>query len=502
LAESGQRSIDTGSLGLAAPGGGALGGAARPAFPSARPVSTEIVRGLIQLIDPAIAALCALLAYQGYLGGEHDELTGLYAFAIGMGVLLQVVIFNIAELYRFKSFSHLFMQMRRVALGWTLVFAILIALAFFAKSADQFSRGWLTIWYFTGLGGLMGCRVLLYVMFSRWARQGRVQRRAVIIGAGEDGHRLLQELQRSAETEIAVTGFFDDRSERVANRPNGYPKLGRIDDVVAYVRANRIDLILVALPMQAETRILEILQKLSVLPVDIRLGLPTTLRFSRPSYSFVGNVPMLNMLDKPMGDWGYVVKTIEDKAISAVLLLLALPLMLMIAAAIKLDSRGPVFFRQQRYGFNNELIQVYKFRSLYHNRQDIQAEKLVTRNDPRVTRVGAFLRKTSLDELPQFINVLTGQMSIVGPRAHALRAKAGEDLYEDVVDGYFARHRVKPGITGWAQVNGWRGETDTPEKIHKRIEHDLYYIENWSLGFDLKIILMTPLEVFRLDRAY
>jgi exopolysaccharide biosynthesis polyprenyl glycosylphosphotransferase len=171
--------------------------------------------------------------------------------------------------------------------------------------------------------------------------------------------------------------------------------------------------------------------------------------------------------------------------------LIALPIMALAAIAIKLESKGPILFKQQRYGFNNQLIEVYKFRSMYTEMTDANAEQLTTRDDPRVTRVGAFLRRTSLDELPQLLNVLKGEMSVVGPRPHATRAKAAGKLYEDVVDGYAIRHKVKPGITGWAQVNGWRGNTDTEGDIMGRLEHDFYYIENWSVMFDLYIILRT-----------
>jgi lipopolysaccharide/colanic/teichoic acid biosynthesis glycosyltransferase len=161
-----------------------------------------------------------------------------------------------------------------------------------------------------------------------------------------------------------------------------------------------------------------------------------------------------------------------------------------------------VIFRQKRFGFNNELIEVYKFRSMYNHLSDAMAQRLVIRDDPRVTRVGRFIRKTSIDELPQLFNVLQGSLSLVGPRPHATQAKAAERLYEQVVEGYFARHRVKPGITGWAQINGWRGETDTQEKIQKRVEYDLYYIENWSVLFDLYIVLMTPIALLKSENAY
>jgi exopolysaccharide biosynthesis polyprenyl glycosylphosphotransferase len=196
-------------------------------------------------------------------------------------------------------------------------------------------------------------------------------------------------------------------------------------------------------------------------------------------------------------------KWLFDKIIGSLILIAALPIMALVALAIKLDSRGPVLFKQNRYGFNNDLISVYKFRSMYTDKTDVSASNLVTKDDPRVTRVGRFIRKASLDELPQLFNVVfKGNLSLVGPRPHAVNAKAEARLYAEAVDGYFARHRVKPGITGWAQINGWRGETDTHEKIQKRVEHDLYYIENWSVLLDLQILARTPVSLLKTENAY
>jgi exopolysaccharide biosynthesis polyprenyl glycosylphosphotransferase len=241
-----------------------------------------------------------------------------------------------------------------------------------------------------------------------------------------------------------------------------------------------------------------------VLPVDIRLSAHTNrLRFRPRSYSYLGKVPTLDVFEAPITDWDLVMKWLFDHVVGALILLTALPLMAMVALAIKLDSPGPILFRQKRFGFNNERIDVFKFRSLYHHQADPAASKVVTKDDPRVTRVGRFIRKTSLDELPQLFNVVfTGNLSLVGPRPHAIHAKAAEHLYDEAVDGYFARHRVKPGITGWAQIHGWRGETDSKEKIQRRVEHDLYYIENWSLMLDIYILLRTPFAVFNMQNAY
>ncbi|MCP5364269.1 MAG: exopolysaccharide biosynthesis polyprenyl glycosylphosphotransferase [Hyphomicrobiales bacterium] len=204
----------------------------------------------------------------------------------------------------------------------------------------------------------------------------------------------------------------------------------------------------------------------------------------------------------PLTGWSGLVKLLEDKCVAGIVLPLFAPIMLLVALAIKVESPGPVLFRQKRYGFNNKLIEVWKFRSMYHHLRDEHASTLASRGDSRITRVGAFIRRTSLDELPQLINVLKGDMSIVGPRPHALKAKAGGRLYQEVVTEYAVRHKVKPGLTGWAQVNGWRGETEVEEQIIRRVEYDLYYIENWSLCLDIKILLMTAVCGWTGQNAY
>jgi exopolysaccharide biosynthesis polyprenyl glycosylphosphotransferase len=216
----------------------------------------------------------------------------------------------------------------------------------------------------------------------------------------------------------------------------------------------------------------------------------------------LAGLPLVTVARLPLRGWAAVAKGIEDRLIAAAILVLIAPLLAVIAVLIKLDSPGPVLFSQNRYGWNNEPIRILKFRTLHHHANDKAAGTLVTRNDSRVTRLGGLLRRTSLDELPQFINVLRGEMSIVGPRPHAAAAKAGGLLYDEAVEYYHARHRVKPGITGWAQVNGWRGETRTVEQIKARVDHDLYYIDHWSLAFDLRIIVKTVLCGFVGRQAY
>jgi Undecaprenyl-phosphate glucose phosphotransferase len=284
----------------------------------------------------------------------------------------------------------------------------------------------------------------------------------------------------------------------------GYPKLGKVADLIAFARRTQVDLVIVSMPLSAEKRVLAMLTQLWVLPIDIRLSAHMSkLKFTHSAYSYVGDVAVFDMADRPISDWNLVFKWVFDKMVALVALIVLSPVMLATAIAIKLESRGPVFFTQNRHGFNNELIKIYKFRSMRTDMADAGAARLVTRNDPRVTRVGKFIRKTSIDELPQLFNVLKGELSIVGPRPHALQAKAANQLYYEAVEGYFARHRVKPGMTGWAQISGWRGETDTIDKIMQRVNHDLYYIEHWSILFDLYIVLMTPVSLIaKNENAY
>ena len=239
------------------------------------------------------------------------------------------------------------------------------------------------------------------------------------------------------------------------------------------------------------------------LPVDIRIsGNASSLKLNSRAYTYLGNLPLLSVFDRPLKGWSLFQKEAVDRVLALIAIIVLAPVMAAVALAVKFESKGPVIFKQKRYGFNNELIEIYKFRSMYAESGDATASKLVSRNDPRVTRVGRFIRKSSLDELPQLFNVLKGQLSLVGPRPHATQAKAAEALYEKVVDGYFARHRVRPGITGWAQINGWRGETDTRDKIEKRVKHDLEYIDQWSLLFDFYIIIRTPFALLKSENAY
>ena len=467
-----------------------------------------VVTGTIRVAEFVIVACLGYGIFAAYLGGPsaYEGYTGyaLYGFAIITASAASVLSFQAFHLYDLSVLSSITRQLARIAAAWTLVFAMLTAIAFFMKLGIEYSRIWIASWYLIGLFTLTFFRAVLAAKIKSWAREGRLNRRAVIVGGGQPAYDLIKALEASSDTNIRIYGVFDDRGDdRIDKRIAGYPKLGNLDELVEFGRKMRLDLLIVTLPITAENRLLQMLKKLWILPVDICLSAHTNkLRFRPRAYSYIGNVPFIDVQDRPIADWDGVLKWGFDKIVASLILLAALPVMALVALAIKLDSRGPVFFKQNRYGFNNELIGVYKFRSMYTDQADQDASKLVTRDDSRVTPVGRFIRKTSLDELPQLLNVLKGELSLVGPRPHAVKAKAANALYDQVVDSYFARHRVKPGITGWAQINGWRGETDTKDKIERRVEHDLYYIENWSVWFDLYIVIKTPFSLLNSGNAY
>ncbi|HEX2215792.1 MAG TPA: undecaprenyl-phosphate glucose phosphotransferase [Xanthobacteraceae bacterium] len=475
--------------------------AAQPVAPAYPPI---VLAGFVRMLEFGLIVAVGLTVYFAYVVPEYG-FSSYYLVAIGVIASISVLAFQAADIYHVPAFRSAAGQMIRLVPAWTVVFFIATAIAFFAKFEGMFSRVWLASYYGGGLVILCGFRIGLASLVRHWTKEGRLERRAVVVGGGEAGEALITSLGSQPDSDVHVIGLFDDRGEdRSPPVCAGLAKLGSVDDLVEFARRTRIDLVLFSLPISAESRILQMLKKLWVLPVDIRLSAHSNkLRFRPRAYSYIGNLPMLDVFDKPITDWDVVMKWLFDKIVGGAILLAAAPVMLLTALAIKLDSRGPVFFKQKRYGFNNELIEVYKFRSMYVDQCDATAAKLVTKGDRRVTRVGRFIRKTSLDELPQLINVVfKGNLSLVGPRPHALHAKAEDRLYDEAVDGYFARHRVKPGITGWAQVNGWRGETDTQEKIQRRVEHDLYYIENWSFIFDFYILAKTPFALAKSENAY
>jgi Undecaprenyl-phosphate glucose phosphotransferase len=475
--------------------------AAEYAPPAYSPI---VVAGIVRMIEFSLIGLIGLAVYCIYVMPAYG-FGWYYPTAIAGVATFSVLAFQTCDIYHVPAFRSRGSQYIRLISAWSVVFLLLSSVSFFGKLHDMASRVWLVAYYVIGMATLVGFRIVLSGIIRHWTREGRLTRRTVVVGGGELGEALVSQFKNQRDSDVRIIGLFDDRNDgRSPNACAGQSKLGTVDDLVEFGRRTRVDLVIFSLPIAAEARLLQMLRKLWVLPVDIRLAAHTNkLRFRPRSYSYLGDVPVLDVFDRPIADWDVVMKWLFDKIAGGFVLLLAAPLMALIALAIKLDSPGRVIFKQKRYGFNNELIEVYKFRTMYADKLDANASRLVTKDDPRVTPLGRILRKASLDELPQLYNVVfKGNLSLVGPRPHAVNAKAEQRLYDDAVDGYFARHRVKPGITGWAQINGWRGETDTSEKIQNRVEHDLYYIENWSLLFDLYILARTPFALLNTERAY
>ncbi|MFH1793842.1 MAG: undecaprenyl-phosphate glucose phosphotransferase [Pseudomonadota bacterium] len=466
-------------------------------------MSPVMVSGTLRIVEFALLAVSGLILH-GMLIGYSTHLVWHYPTIALVGSLLTVILLEFSECYQMTALRSPLSHAGKIILVWAGVFALLAITGFLFKVSSDFSRLWFGTWFATGLVLMFSLRFVMAIQIRRWARNGRMERRAVIVGGGKSAEALIRSIEAQPHNDIRICGIFDDRDDtRSPPVVAGYPKLGNVAELIEFARIARIDMLIVSLPLTAETRVLSLLKKLWVLPVDIRLSAHSNqLRFRPRSYSYIGAVPMLDIFDRPINDWDSVAKRAFDIIFSLLGIIVLSPLMLATAIAIKLDSKGPVLFTQKRHGFNNEVIEVYKFRSMYTDRSDPTAKQAVTKGDPRVTRVGRIIRKTSIDELPQFFNALFGSLSLVGPRPHAVAAQTHNLLYNEVVDGYFARHRVKPGVTGWAQINGWRGEMDTDEKIKMRTEFDLYYIENWSLWFDLKILLMTPIKLLNTENAY
>ena len=463
-----------------------------------RAYSPIVITGAVRVVDFVMLSAIGIALYFAYvvrLSGFNWE----YPAAIFAMTATAVICFQAADIYEVQVFRGQLRQMSRMISSWAFVFLLFIGASFLVKRGGDISRLWLTAFFFVGLAALVTGRIFLRSLVRGWARQGRLDRRTIVVGADESGEQLVRALKGQDDSDIAVLGVFDDRDDDRATDTAASPILGETDAIASPPHPRRprdhraVDPGRVA-NLDAE--------RLRVLPDEITLRrheqatLPPDLSASATCRG--------SRVRAPITDWELVMKWLFDHVVGVVILLLALPVMGLVALAVKLDSPGPVLFRQKRFGFNNERIDVFKFRSMYHEHADPLAARVVTRNDSRVTRVGRFIRKTSLDELPQLFNVVfKSNLSLVGPRPHAVQGKLQSRLFDEAVDGYFARHRVKPGITGWAQINGWRGEVDTDEKIQKRVEFDLYYIENWSVLFDLYILLKTPLALMtRNENAY
>lgn len=417
-----------------------------------------------------------------------------------LGLFLLVVHFS--EIYRSWRGSLLrSRELLRLMGAWLSVVLALLILAYTTKTTSEYSRRLFLTWFLITPLVLVVWRGWLQIFLGELRQRGWNVRTVAIVSASELGAHLANTILESPWMGLRPLGFYDARRPSGARPLHGGPieVLGNLETLLKHAHEGRIDMVYIALPMRAETRIRELIAKLSDTTVSVYL-VPDFFMFDllHASWGNVGDLPVVSISETPFYGVDGFVKRLEDIILSGLFLMLVAIPMIFIAIGVKLSSSGPIIFRQYRYGLRGNKISVWKFRTMTVSENDQSVEQ-AKKNDPRVTRFGAFLRRTSLDELPQLINVLQGRMSLVGPRPHAV---AHNEQYRKQVDRYMLRHKVKPGITGLAQINGWRGETDTLDKMQMRIKFDLAYIQNWSLFLDLKIIYQTIFRVFSDKNAY
>ena len=462
--------------------------ARRLAVPRLAPIHVVL---LAAVLDALALALVAWFAQFAAAGGGAD-FSGVAAARVAMAASVGgVAVVILAGGCALASVRRLRRSLPAAAAGAATAAGLVVALGQGPADlvAGPFAVGWCV--------ACLPLRAGLAAAVDWAVDAGLTGRRAVIAGTGPEAQRVVQRLAVDEHSDIRVHAIFDDRgAERAGDRVLDVPVIGRFDDLVAFCRTAEIDLVLITLPPTATLRIEQLMSRFRVLPVSVHLtAWSRDLRF--------GNSAAGLLMSATFQPGRRLLKRAFDLAVGSVVLILVAPLMVAIAVAIRLDTPGPVFFRQHRHGFNDWVIVVWKFRTMHAQACDNAARRVVTRGDPRVTRVGRVLRKTSLDELPQLFNVISGSLSLVGPRPHVVAAQSSrQEAFDRLVDGYSARHRLPPGITGWAQVHGLRGEIDSPESLRARVDHDLYYIENWSLWFDIAILLRTPLSVLLARNAF
>lgn len=462
-------------------------------------ISSHVIPGLMTGLDTLVILSSALISYSLIVAGYVKD-PGYYAAAVAFVWLATIMLMNFAGLYQFEPIMRPLAFADKIVIAFATTFLFLLAAAFSLKISTEYSRNWIASFALSACFATLVLRLYVSRALARLAERHFFSRNVVIVGANEQAQKLLDHIAEAQPRFVSVVGFFTERSHDASEDFDRCPVLGTLEGLTSYIRRNQVDDVIISLPWSADERIVTIVNMLRELPVNIYLGadlIGFRLPFRQPPDHFDGT-PLVEVMGRPLAGWGVIQKAALDYGLGIILTLLLLPVMIVIAIAIKLESKGPVLFQQERYGFINKVFSIYKFRTMKAGAPEkitVQA----TRNDPRVTRVGRFLRRMSLDELPQLFNVLNGTMSLVGPRPHAVDHN---EAYAQMIRGYFARHRVKPGLTGWAQVNGYRGEIKSLEDVAGRVRCDIYYAENWSLLFDFKILVKTFVIVLTGRNAY
>ncbi len=454
-----------------------------------------VLRPLQMAIDGGlVVGLLLILAHS-----KPGDLDPLYSVPAVVSLLLMIIYYSYFGVYHF--FTDRFATVMRLTKAWWMVVFTLLVIAFITKTSAQFSREVALLWV-TGAYGLQLIAHLLLPMLLRFAdlHRRRVRAYAVVVGANALGHYLAQRINNNPWNHTRVVGVVDD--DELALRRwtfDEVPILGTTKDLPELIAKNKIEAVYLALPLSMAPSLERIYTDLVKASVDVYWA-PDIFRLSPVNLSLkeLGGVPLIALSETPLLGTHRLAKAVEDRVLAFLILLCLSPLMLLVATLIKLDSRGPVLFKQRRHGWNGKVIEVWKFRTMFMSHSQQDRIKQATRDDERVTVIGRYLRRTSLDELPQLFNVLQGTMSLVGPRPHAVEHN---EYYAKEIGWYATRHRIKPGITGLAQVEGYRGETETVDKMARRVELDLHYINNWSIALDLWILART-LFALRHDNAY
>ncbi|AOV17565.1 undecaprenyl-phosphate glucose phosphotransferase [Acidihalobacter aeolianus] len=460
-------------------------------------------RGLLRDYSSALAMLTRVLdvilvCFAGWLafklrfhGINRPPMMQAYLALTIIGSLVVSVVFPPLSIYKSWRAKSVYAPAGRALLGWCIVFAMVIIALVVVHEADIYSRLWLGFWFVLSALFLVGLRFVVYWVLRELRSRGYNRRPVVVVGAGLQGENLAERVHEADWSGLEVLGLFD--TPEYLHAYNGDIPRYSIENLPEFVTCHQVTEVWVAMPLERSGDLRQIIALLRNMSINVRYA-PDLFGLSLLNHGLteIVGVPMIDLSASPMQGINRLMKALEDRLLASLILVLMSPVIAFIACGVKLSSPGPVLFRQRRHGWDGQEIVIYKFRTMY---VEAEAEGPVQakRDDPRVTPFGRWLRKTSLDELPQFINVLQGRMSIVGPRPHAVEHNA---QFCDMIDRYMLRHMVKPGITGWAQINGWRGETDTIEKMQHRVGHDLYYIEHWSLGLDLKIIFLTLFKGF------
>jgi putative colanic acid biosynthesis UDP-glucose lipid carrier transferase len=454
----------------------------------------SLFAAILRASDPLATALVGIVGYAGYL--REFPLPERYVLFLIAGALAVIALFPIFRLYEPQRGVSIVEEIRRLVFAWLLVTGLIGGAIFATKTGDAFSRVWVTIWLSGGFTATIVLRVSARLMLRALRRRGLNLRHIAIVGAGALGRTIAERLQAASWAGYSIVGFYDDDTSKIGTEVAGRRVLASPSVLAHEIDQGEIDQVWIALPLRAEARIRELLSALRSSSVEVRF-VPDIYSFHLLNHSVteIAGLPVVSLTETPMSGPSRIAKAIEDVALATLLLVPALPLMALIALGVRVSSPGPVFFRQLRVTWNGERFQMLKFRTMPVGAEATTGPVWSKRGEERATPFGGWLRRTSLDELPQLFNVLKGEMSLVGPRPE--RPEFVEQFRREI-PGYMQKHLVKAGITGWAQIHDLRGSTD----LVRRIEYDLFYIENWSVWFDLRILALTAVHVLRSRNAH